>query len=527
MRLTALYVGLSLALAAQANWFGGDSHSTNTGVQPYSTWSASQLRDWLDIHSIPAPSTAKTEHDLRDLVEENWNTVSTWTYDQYASAQKAFTDLRDTSFDKWDESQLRQFLLEQGVVAPKGPKEKLVLMAKERYRAYTNAANQFGAKTEQVSQSLASAAAQATNNVARVFDETKDYVYSTWDENQLRSWLEKEGLLKTKEQKKKDELLGMVHHAWGRIADPVWNAWSDSYMHHWLEAHNIVKSEPKNTREYLVKQMQQYYYTTNDRIWNSWSDSQLKQWLVDRGIVKSDAEVSREKMLTMVQDNYLTAKDTFWNAWTDNQLHTWLVDNGYLRTDAQKKRDELIKLAEEKYSDVNAKTASYLVWPDARLRAYLREHGLSEEFVPGDRPGLLQETRIRWVQAEHGADSILEKVRELVNNGAHKVEDVLANVLNILTTGLVDVRRNVHEDFGAAKEGYDDIKRRTDQEYEHAKRSGEKGYAQAKRSGEKGYDQARARAADSGDWAEEKWEDAREYTGEKVKKAGKKIKGEL
>ena len=34
--------------------------------------------------------------------------------------------------------------------------------------------------------------------------------------------------------------------------------------------------------------------------------------------------------------------------------------------------------------------AAYLKWPDARLRAYLREHGVSEDYIPGDRPSLLR-----------------------------------------------------------------------------------------------------------------------------------------
>jgi hypothetical protein len=34
--------------------------------------------------------------------------------------------------------------------------------------------------------------------------------------------------------------------------------------------------------------------------------------------------------------------------------------------------------------------ATYLTWPDARLRAYLREQGVSEDYIPGDRPGLLR-----------------------------------------------------------------------------------------------------------------------------------------
>ena len=44
-----------------------------------------------------------------------------------------------------------------------------------------------------------------------------------------------------------------------------------------------------------------------------------------------------------------------------------------------------------RYNDQKAKVAEYLTWPDARLRAYLREHGVSEEYLPGDRPGLLRE----------------------------------------------------------------------------------------------------------------------------------------
>jgi hypothetical protein len=80
----------------------------------------------------------------------------------------------------------------------------------------------------------------------------------------------------------------------------------------------------------------------------------------------------------------------------------------YIRSDAQVERDKLIKLANEKYvvhpfqnclvhlsffskySDQHAKLAAYLTWPDARLRAYLREKG-----VTGDLPNLLR-TLASW-----------------------------------------------------------------------------------------------------------------------------------
>lgn len=43
-----------------------------------------------------------------------------------------------------------------------------------------------------------------------------------------------------------------------------------------------------------------------------------------------------------------------------------------------------------RYKDQNARLAAYLTWPDARLRAYLREQGVSEDYIPGDRPSLLR-----------------------------------------------------------------------------------------------------------------------------------------
>lgn len=505
MRLSPLFVGLSLALAAQASWFSGSDkhHDTDTAVLPYSTWSATQLRDWLDTHAIVIPNRTPTEHELCDLVADNWNSATTWTYDQYASAQKSFQDLRDSSFDAWDESRLREWLLKQGVVSPKGPKEKLVLMAQEKYRQYTQAASSFssqasatastmvyGDKMYQASKSASSVVAAATEPVVKVFDETKDYIYSTWDENQMRTYLEEKGLLKTKQQKKKEELLQMMHDAYGRAANPIWHAWSDSYIHNWLVSHNIIKSDAQKDREYYTKMMGQYYYSTTDSVWHTWSDSQLRNWLIDQGVIKSDAQVTRDKMLKLVSDNYISAKNTFWDAWTDNQIKDWLVEHGYMRSDAQVKRDELIKAAEEKYNDVNAKTAAYLTWPDARLRAYLREHGVSEDLVPGGRPGLLQEVRIRWVQTENRAESMLEKIRELVNGSAHKVEDVLAKIVSLLSNGWIDVKARSADQYGAVKDGYEDVKGRTEKELRDAERAAEGKYYDTKAGAEKQYNEA-------------------------------------
>lgn len=222
----------TFTLAIQASWFGGAS--SNTDDPAYLSWDTSHLRSWLELHNVPVPKHAATQAELRDLVASNWDVASSWTYDQYTSAQDIFTGIRDTSFDKWDESRLREFLLKQGVVAPKGPKEHLVLLAKSKYSAYTDAASSFSSRAtsacedtqNQLSKSASSIASQATST----FDHSKDYVYSTWSDNEMRTWLEQKGLIKTKSQKEKAELLQMMHDAYGSVSNPVWEAWSDSYL---------------------------------------------------------------------------------------------------------------------------------------------------------------------------------------------------------------------------------------------------------------------------------------------------------
>lgn len=128
-----------------------------------------------------------------------------------------------------------------------------------------------------------------------------------------------------------------------------------------------------------------------DTVYSTWSDSQLKGWLIKNNLVKSDTQIKRDQMISLVQDNYAKASDTIWSAYSDNVIRDWLVENGYLRTDAQVKRDELVKSINEKWTDVSTRTAAYLTWPDARLRAYLRARGISEAALPTSRPGLLRE----------------------------------------------------------------------------------------------------------------------------------------
>ncbi|KAI0659570.1 hypothetical protein C8Q70DRAFT_1053922 [Cubamyces menziesii] len=467
MRPTLFLLALIAGTAVQASWFGGDNH--NNQPAEYTTWSAQELQNWLDAHNVPYPSNTPSQADLQAAVKAHWDSASQWTSEQYNKAQVAFANLKTDAFDTWDESRLREFLLEQGVVNPSGTREQLALLAKQKWRQYSSAASAYsktasrtassvasqasksasalassasaqastavyGDSLHQASKSASSIAALATDNAAIALEDTKDYVYSTWDDNRIRSYLQEHGIVEPPATPR-NKLLAKMKETYAATVTPIYKAWSDSYIHNWLINHGIIKDSATKRREELLALMDRYYYDTKDYVWDSWSDSQMKAWLVDHGIIKSDAQLQREKMQKLVADNYAHAHDTAWAAWKDSDMHQWLINHGYLRSDAQKTRDDLVKLMNEKYTDVSARTAAYLTWPDARLRAYLREHGYSDEHLPTTRPGLLQEVRIHWVQTGNRASTLWRHIRDVFDSGVEVAEDKLGQILDILTGG--------------------------------------------------------------------------------------------
>lgn len=238
-RFYSLFFLLLVLSTTTASWWSSDDDSKDADT--YTSWSPAQLSAWLEAHHVAVPTSVVSQSDLQSLVAQNWDAASKWTYDQYESAQQAFTDIREDIFDKWDESQLRQFLLRQGIVAPKGPREHLVLLAKARYSSFRNAANSLASRTSatasvlgESASSLASSAtaamAQSTKDAFRVLDDTRDYIFSSWSDSQLRSYLEKKGWVKPEEHKTREQLLSMMKHAYAAVTEPIYDAWSDSAM---------------------------------------------------------------------------------------------------------------------------------------------------------------------------------------------------------------------------------------------------------------------------------------------------------
>jgi len=71
----------------------------------------------------------------------------------------------------------------------------------------------------------------------------------------------------------------------------------------------------------------------------------------------------------------------------------------------------------------------------------LRENGLPESQLPSNRPGLLQETRIWYVQATSRLEALLANIREMINSGVEIAEEKIGQVLEILTGSAQDVKK--------------------------------------------------------------------------------------
>ena len=134
-------------------------------------------------------------------------------------------------------------MLEQGVVAPSGPREQLVLLAKQKYRGYNVAGSSLSAEASKTAGGYMSSAsslgatastaiAQTTKDVVRKMDDGKDYIYSTWDEGRLRKYLEDKGVVDKKSSSKltKKQLLEKMRDTYASATVPIWDSWSDSYI---------------------------------------------------------------------------------------------------------------------------------------------------------------------------------------------------------------------------------------------------------------------------------------------------------
>lgn len=193
--------------------------------------------------------------------------------------------------------------MEKGVVSPASTREQLLVLAKQQSvllgqgipsltrRASAVSTAVYGHPTDQAYSSissgyasLSSQAAYASAKASKKFDDAKDYIFSTWDDNQLRTWLEQHDVISTPAPTGRAALLNNVRVAYLKVTNPIYEAWSTSAIHEWLVEHGIAHPEP-TARDKLIDLMKKNYFDAKETAYSTWSESDMRDWLVSEGVM--------------------------------------------------------------------------------------------------------------------------------------------------------------------------------------------------------------------------------------------------
>jgi hypothetical protein len=149
---------------------------------------------------------------------------------------------------------------------------------------YNQAVASAASAGSDASASVSSLGSYASAKAQQTLDVSKDYVWSAWDDNQLRSYLEEKHVIEAKSTHPRNFLLQKMSSVFHKyLNDPVYHTWSDNYLKGWLVAHGVLHAP--TDREGLIDMMKKNYWDVKDKAWTSWSDVDMKNWLVSEGIL--------------------------------------------------------------------------------------------------------------------------------------------------------------------------------------------------------------------------------------------------
>jgi hypothetical protein len=316
----------------------------------YSSWSESDLKEFLDARGLPAPQPT-TRDKLIASVRRNARLASLNMSSAASSASKsaasaasvasasaasAQAGLSDLLFDAWSDSKLKEYLDEQGVLVPQGSKKNELIALARKHRAAAaksastasaSGASAFGAATS----SAGNAYAQATDGASAKAEDLWESAIGTWSDSRLKAYLDARGV-PVPQSGKRDELLASVrlnkHKASTGWSAWTFDTWTVENLQNYLAAHTKKYKKSANAnRDELVKQAQSAYAQASksggtsyasvtsylaqqtdaakDSTFDTWSDSQLKSYLDSYGVPNYQGSNTNElRAMAKKQYNY-------------------------------------------------------------------------------------------------------------------------------------------------------------------------------------------------------------------------------
>lgn len=295
----------------------------------YSTWSESELKEFLDERGIPVPQPSTRDkliaHVRRNarLSSLNLSAAASAASASYSSgvsqasksAASAQSSLSEALFDAWSDSQLKEFLDTHGVPVPQGSKKNELIALARKHRAQLDSsassvsgsvASAYGAATS----SAGNEYAKATDDATLVKDDAFHKAIDSWSDSRLKAYLDSRGV-PVPQGSKRDELVKQVrlnkHKAATGWSAWTFDTWTVDNLQKYLEAHGKkAKKSAKVNRDELLKQAQDSYASASksggtnyasvtsylaqqtdaskDSAFDTWSDSELKSYLDSYGV---------------------------------------------------------------------------------------------------------------------------------------------------------------------------------------------------------------------------------------------------
>jgi len=359
----------TLLQKVRSNYESAAKKAGETAAYPgdwlYSTWSESDLKEWLDTHGIPAPQPT-TRDKLIASVRRNSRVASLKASDAAASASasaaNAAQTLSDKLLDSWSDSQIKEWADENGIKVPQGSKRNELLAIARKHRAQLTGSNLSASGSSlagKASSSAASAYGAATSNAANQYAQATDdaslkandlfsSAIGTWSDSRLKAYLDARGV-PIPQSGKKDELVAAVRLNAHKAASG-WSAWTfdtwtyDNLKAYLLSSGNAAAEKTANkagaTRDDLVGAAQDAYASAStsggtayasvtsylakqtdsakDSAFDTWSDSDVKAYLDSYGVPVPQGSTSNQiKAYARNQANWFrygttTPQGTLW-----------------------------------------------------------------------------------------------------------------------------------------------------------------------------------------------------------------------
>ena len=195
-------------------------------------WTESQLKSFLDYHSIPNPSP-RTRDSLLHTVRSNYQSAAN-------KAGETFSYPGDWLYTSWSDSDLKAWLDERGIPAPQ-PSSRDKMIASIRRNAH--------AAAKDASSAAATASASAKSAQGKLTDQLLD----SWSESQVKQWLDKEGI-KVPQGSKRNEMIALARKHSAQLTGSPLGAASSSAGNYYAQVTDSAYSQVRPYYDMVLNQ---------------------------------------------------------------------------------------------------------------------------------------------------------------------------------------------------------------------------------------------------------------------------------